>query len=65
MRFHVADLMFSLNYVINIAHLHRYIKLQNVKKYKNLDNMQVTIIFLHNFVLTVNQIKDFFFVIHC
>ena len=48
MLFNTADLWLTSNYVINIAHLHRYISLQNVKKYKNPENMQVTIIFLHN-----------------
>ena len=50
--------MFTSNYVINTAHLHSYINLQNVKIYKNPDNAQVTIISLRNIVLTVSQIKS-------
>ena len=51
MPFHIADLKFISNDVINIAHLHSYRNLQNVKEYKNPDNVQVTILFLYSIVL--------------
>ena len=61
MPFHIADLILvTLNYVTNIAYLHRYINLKNVDKYKNPDNAQIIIIFLQNIVLTVYQINCFF-----
>ena len=60
MPFHKADLMFASNYVINITHFTLLHKFAKCKRYKNSDNIQVTIIFLHNIALTIYQILYFF-----